>query len=721
MSQITKFGVQVLWIATLAAVVLAMWMRAEGVDSLGAFSPFLRMMIRGLLIALPMAGIVFAINHWLGRPWKGSLSLILGSFLALNLLGSIFSCAYFGPRLRTEVARIREMRGCREEDAQGTIRTICVENDQKESFRDPELKAIPEPVRIAVAAAEDRYSATRPTIDFGGVLRAFRDLLFSHRRSGGSDGIQQFVRDIERVPRRRGIAGVPGKLQVLIASIVLDDELSRDESTRLYLSYEIYGFDRGTPIRGISAASRLLFDKTPDQLTISEAILSVVLLNQPGVLFPWRHEGGESDERFIGRRTALLERYRKVVAAAFHSRLIDQQQYDEALSSFGRTLRPQSLAQGELELATEGMIKDEINRRVPDFRDRYLAIDIAANNRVQKGLGDALTAGIAKFANQLPADVRGDITTDIVVLDRDGTLTAWYGLIDQFSSYGSLGKPEAYAKSLGPVIQNIQVKVGGLPAAVALATSCNPCALSLVGQLGPESFAAYLRSRQFHVDGQAFPMLALGAGAEASPRLMAREFRKYSFTKLGVAIEPSPIKRILDKTTGAILFQPAEESVLRPAIASQIRGALLLTALLGTTQKALKTDARLEPVVSKTGTAAFRQRDRNGNVIPGKPWRSAGGSWVAVNTVSNTLVVRVRLASNPVFPADAAPTAAVIAHEVLARLRLINSPKSLKEGISHEFSSPEPNDRPQPSIAPLQRIAHRASKRHGSRAARLQQ
>jgi len=718
MSRVTKFGVLSIWIAAVLAVALTVWMRLQGVDSL-PFSPFLRMMIRGLLIALPMAGIVFAINYWRGRPWKGSLSLILGSFLALNLVGSIFMCAYFAPRLRTEVARIREMRGCREENAQGTIRTICIENDHEESFRDPELKTISEPLRIAVAAAEDRYSATRPTIDFSGVLRAFRDLLFSHRRSGGSEGLQQLARDIENVPRERGIRGVIGKIHVVTASLVLDDELSRDESTRIYLSHEIFGFSRGTPIRGISAASHLLFGKSSEQLTIGEAMLSVALLNQPGALFPWRHEG-ERDERFIERRTALLERYRKVAASALHAGLIDQQQYDEALLSFGTTLRPQSLAQGELELATEGMIKDEIARRVPDFRDRYLSIDIAINNRVQKGLGDAVAAGIKQFANQLPADVRDDITADAVVLDRNGRMAAFYGLIDQFSCYGSLGKPEAYAKSLGPVIQNMQVKVGGLPAAVALATSCNPCALSVVGKLGPESFAAYLRSRNFHVDGQAFPMLALGAGAEASPRLMAREFRKYSFTRPGVAIEPSPINRIVDKKTGATLFQPAEESVLRASVANQIRDALFLTARIGTTRYTLKQDASLEPIVSKTGTAAFRQRDKRGNVIPGTPWLSAGGSWLAANTLLSTVVIRVRLTSNPVFPADAAPTAGAVAHEVLASLRVINSPKSLKEGISHEFSSPESNDHPQPT-APFQRIANRTGKRHSSRPTRHQQ
>jgi hypothetical protein len=300
-------------------------------------------------------------------------------------------------------------------------------------------------------------------------------------------------------------------------------------------------------------------------------------------------------------------------------------------------------------------------------------------------------------------------------------MAAFYGLIDQFSCYGSLGKPEAYARSLGPVIQNMQVKVGGLPAAVALATSCNPCALSVVDKLGPESFAAYLRSRNFHVDGQAFPMLALGAGAEASPRLMAREFRKYSFTRPGVAIEPSPINRIVDKKTGATLFQPAEESVLRASVANQIREALFLTARIGTTRNALKQDASLEPIVSKTGTAAFRQRDKKGNVIPGTPWLSAGGSWLAVNTLLSTVVIRVRLTSNPVFPADAAPTAGVVAHEVLARLRVINSPKSLEEGIRHEFSSPEPNNRPQPTVHLQRIIANRAGKRHGSRPARLQQ
>ena len=146
-----------------------------------------------------------------------------------------------------------------------------------------ELDVVPQHVRDAVLAAEDRGHYTEPGISPRGIARA---LLTNVRgggeiQQGGSTITQQYAKNAflssERTYTR--------KVKEIFISLKMTREKSKDQILEDYLN-TIY-FGRGA--YGIQVASQTYFGKTVDQLSVAEAAVLAEVIRAPAAYDPERH------------------------------------------------------------------------------------------------------------------------------------------------------------------------------------------------------------------------------------------------------------------------------------------------------------------------------------------------------------------------------------------------------------------------------------------------
>src|SRR5205807_5431367 len=161
------------------------------------------------------------------------------------------------------------------------------------------LADIPEHVRIAVVAAEDKRFYQHKGIDERGLIRAFiGNLASSGRPQGGSTITQQIVKNLlvgEDLTYER-------KIREMIVASRVERALSKDEILELYLNSVYLG--RGS--WGIELAARSYFGKSVKDLALEEGALLAGLTKGPNYYSPDR-QPGRSQERLAYVLSRLRE------------------------------------------------------------------------------------------------------------------------------------------------------------------------------------------------------------------------------------------------------------------------------------------------------------------------------------------------------------------------------------------------------------------------------
>ena len=146
------------------------------------------------------------------------------------------------------------------------------------------LDDIPEQVRKAFLAAEDKRFYQHKEIDERGLIRAFiGNLAASGRPQGGSTITQQIVKNLlvgEDLTYER-------KIREMIVASRVEQTLSKAEILELYLNSVYLG--RGS--WGIELAARSYFGKPAKELTVEEGALLAGLTKGPNYFSPDRHPG----------------------------------------------------------------------------------------------------------------------------------------------------------------------------------------------------------------------------------------------------------------------------------------------------------------------------------------------------------------------------------------------------------------------------------------------
>lgn len=173
------------------------------------------------------------------------------------------------------------------------------------------LSEIPNYLKEATIAVEDKDFYKHKGFDIYGILRAFRKTVFERNIQGGSTITQQLVKSVFLSPERT----ITRKLKELYLAFRVETAYSKDKILEMYLNQVPYG---GTAW-GVSAAAEQYFGKSVKDLTLAEAALLAGLPAAPTYYSPF----GQDPQRALDRQKLVLRRM-------VEEHYISQQRADEA-------------------------------------------------------------------------------------------------------------------------------------------------------------------------------------------------------------------------------------------------------------------------------------------------------------------------------------------------------------------------------------------------------
>ncbi|HUV42501.1 MAG TPA: PBP1A family penicillin-binding protein [Patescibacteria group bacterium] len=128
-----------------------------------------------------------------------------------------------------------------------------------------ELEVLPDYVKQATIAIEDKNFYQHRGFAFEGILRAVTKIVFKHKLQGGSTITQQLVKTALLTPERT----IRRKIREALLAMITEIIYSKDQILEMYLNQVPYG---GTAY-GIEAASQTYFNKHAKDLSLAEMTL----------------------------------------------------------------------------------------------------------------------------------------------------------------------------------------------------------------------------------------------------------------------------------------------------------------------------------------------------------------------------------------------------------------------------------------------------------------
>ena len=200
-------------------------------------------------------------------------------------------------------------------DGKAKLGTFAVQNRTPISFAD-----MPQDMKDAVVAAENRDFWTDPGISIRGMFRAGWVILTGGEMQGGSTITQQYI----KILYLNSSQTVTRKFKELFLAYKINKEMSKEQILEGYLN-TIY-FGRGA--YGIQAAAKAYFDVDAEELSVPQAAVLASVLNNPALLDP----GADTDN--VPR---LKQRYAYVLDSMVQTGTLTATQaaaYQRALPAF---------------------------------------------------------------------------------------------------------------------------------------------------------------------------------------------------------------------------------------------------------------------------------------------------------------------------------------------------------------------------------------------------
>ena len=158
------------------------------------------------------------------------------------------------------------------------------------------LTQIPENLKKATIAIEDKDFYKHKGFDVYGITRAFRKTVFEGQVQGGSTITQQLVKTAFLSPERT----VDRKLKELYLAFRVEMAFGKDKILEMYLNQVPYG---GTAF-GVEAASEQYFGKNVRDLDLAQSALLAALPAAPSYYSPF----GQDPRRAVARQHLVLNR-----------------------------------------------------------------------------------------------------------------------------------------------------------------------------------------------------------------------------------------------------------------------------------------------------------------------------------------------------------------------------------------------------------------------------
>jgi membrane peptidoglycan carboxypeptidase len=266
---------------------------------------------------------------------------------------------------------------------------------------DVPLSAVPEPVRHAVLAAEDRGFYGHVGVSVRGIARAGMADVFGGDSQGASTITQQYVRNAYLTQQRTA----QRKAREAVLAVKLEHRYSKDQILERYLNTVYFG--RGA--YGIEAAASAYFGTTVDRLTLAQGAVLAAVIKDPTNFDP------------AVDRTAAQDRWRYIVTVMAQLGWADH-------DAGGTLAYPRVLPRSDGATAGPlGLIVDQVERElaahgVPPqlLRTAGLRVVTTIDARAQRAALEQVEA----LRKAQPPDLR----TALVALQPDsGAVRAYYG------------------------------------------------------------------------------------------------------------------------------------------------------------------------------------------------------------------------------------------------------------------------------------------------------
>lgn len=194
-------------------------------------------------------------------------------------------------------------------DVEGNVITKL--KDEKDSYY-LSFDTIPDNVKNAFVATEDKSFYSHNGVDVTGVGRAFLNLIKKGKISGGGSTItQQLSRNVFLSHEK----SLERKLKEVYISVLLEKNHTKDDILEYYIN-SIY-FNNGA--YGIDAASRKYFGKSATELTLGETAFLCAIPNNPTLYNPFTNFDN------------TVKRQKRILGYMLEDEYISEEEYSNAL------------------------------------------------------------------------------------------------------------------------------------------------------------------------------------------------------------------------------------------------------------------------------------------------------------------------------------------------------------------------------------------------------
>ena len=476
------------------------------------------------------------------------------------------------------------------------------------------LTKIPLHLREAVMAAEDRDFYSNKAFSPIGILRALKNNLLGGSLQGGSTITQQYAKTAFLTSERT----IQRKIRELVIAIKLENQLSKDEILENYLN-TIY-FGRGS--YGVQTASLQYFNRSVDQLSVSQAVVLASILRSPGLYDPAFNKDnrprlenrfayvvkGMTEKGWLTEKEAAKLKIPYIAPRATSGSLSGPKGHlieavRKELIKFGFT-EDQIMVGGLVVKTTlvqqaQQAAVDAVNKQGPTKAPDNLHIGLVA---VRPGTGEiiAMYGGKDYLTRQLN-DATQAITQAgstfkpfalIAGLQQGIPLTSmWNG--DSPQTFDDAGKPY-------PVANYGLEGWGQISLLKATGSSVNTVYVPLGIKVGPENVVEAARRAGIPESIAMVPTPSVVLGV-ASPRVLDVANAYATFAANGIYAKPYLISQVLGSNKG-VLYEgkPQTQEVFAADVMADLTYALKYVVTNGSGFAARKLN---RPVAGKTGTS----------------------------------------------------------------------------------------------------------------------
>lgn len=509
--------------------------------------------------------------------------------------------------------------------------------------RDPvALKQIPQYLKAALVATEDRKFFKHSGVDIKGIARAIvKDIRAGRFVEGASTITQQLAKTLFLTSRKT----IVRKIKEAILAFQLERRYTKDEILALYINQVYFG----SGAYGVSSAASIFFGKSVQDLTLAECALIAGMPKSPS-----RYSPLVNQELALKRRDMVLRQMRDtgiITANDYEQALKEEINIDNARQKSTRAPYFIEYIKKNMEatLGASTLYKGGLSI--------YTTLDYRLQQAAEKAVADGLQALQARMekSNIKKSDPQAAL---IAIGVKPGDILAMVGGKDFDQSYfnraisarrqpGSAFKPIIYAYAIehgfaqnqllldAPIVykgarkgndwrpQNFsETYLGEITLRKALAVSQNIPAVRLIEMLGSSSVARFAHT--LGIESTLDPNLSLALGT-SEVTLLNLTSAYTVFARDGKWIEPFGVIEVTDHR-GHVLYSARPQKRL----AMTREGAAIVTNMLQSVIKegtGRKARILRGPIAGKTGTT----NDYKDALFVGFSPAVAAGVWVGLD------------------------------------------------------------------------------------------